>query len=282
MKLKIIIPIIITILFTVSGCALQSKKDEETTLNRAGGQNITLPFLGKSYAIVMNFDGKVLYQENADVRAVPASLTKIMTALLVLDNGDLQTSVKISQKAASIGDASAHIKAGEAYTREELLYGLLLPSGNDSAIALAESVAGNEDNFVKMMNARAQELGLAETHFSDADGAAPTDYSSAHDLALLTIAAMQSREFRKIVATRSYYLPSTINHGSHDWKNSTSSFLKSYSGSEGVKTGWTTPAGFCVIGAAKRGQTELVAVVMRSDNFSSAWQDAAALLNAYF
>jgi D-alanyl-D-alanine carboxypeptidase (penicillin-binding protein 5/6) len=281
MKLKIIIPIIITILFTVSGCALQSKK-EAAAPNHADGQNITLPSLGKSYAMVMNFNGKVLYQENADVKAVPASLTKIMTALLVLDNGNLQTRVKISQRAANIGDASAHMKAGEVYTREELLYGLLLPSGNDSAIALAESVAGNEDNFVKMMNAKSQGLELAETHFSDAAGVTPSDYSSAHDLALLTIAAMQSPEFRKIVATRSYFLPATINHGSHDWKNFTSSFLNEYSGSEGVKTGWTTPAGFCVIGAAKRGQTELVAVVMHSDSFSNAWQDAETLLNAYF
>jgi len=238
--------------------------------------------LGKSYAIVMNFDGKVLYQENADVRAVPASLTKIMTALLVLDSGNLQTRVKISQKAANIGDASAYIKAGEVYTREELLYGLLLSSGNDTAIALAESVAGSEDNFVKMMNTKAKELGLTDTYFTDAAGLSASDYSSAHDLALLTIAAMQNPEFRKIVATRAYYLPSTINHGSHDWKNFTSSFLTGYSGSEGVKTGWTTPAGFCVIGAAKRGQTELVAVVMHSDSFPSAWQDAEALLNAHF
>jgi len=234
------------------------------------------------FAMVMD-SGKVLYQENANVQEAPASLTKVMTALLVIENGSLDARVTISDRAASVGESSAGLQAGEVYTRKELLYGLLLPSGNDAAVALAESVAGSEGNFVHLMNAEAQRLGMTETHFSDASGlTAPGHYSSAHDLALLTVAAMQYPESRKIVATQAYYLPTTVNHGSHYWENLNLSFLTGYPGAEGVKTGWTTPAGHCVICAAKRGQVELVAVVLHMNSYSMACQDAETLLDKYF
>ncbi len=208
--------------------------------------------------------GRVLYAKDPSQQVPMASLTKIMTALLVLENGDLDQEVYVSSRAAETGESTISLEPGEILSRRELLYALLLSSSNDAATALAESVAGTEDNFVALMNQRAQELGLNNTHFSNSHGLnAPDHYSSAYDLAVLSRTAMANPDFQQLVDTKSAVLPWV----GHPWPRfliNQNRLLYRYSGAIGIKTGYTQEAGNCVIGEAQRGSLRLIAVALHS------------------
>ncbi len=208
--------------------------------------------------------GRILFEKNARQRMSPASLTKIMTALLVLENGHLEQKVRISRKAAETGESSIWLEAGEVLSRRELLYALMLNSANDAAVALAESVAGTERSFVEMMNRRARELNLKDTHFANPHGLeAPGHYASAYDLAVLTRQTFLVPLFREIVATREMAIP----WPGHPWNRlliNKNRLLYRYPGAVGVKTGYTKKAGNCLVGAARRGSLRLIAVVLNS------------------
>jgi D-alanyl-D-alanine carboxypeptidase (penicillin-binding protein 5/6) len=208
-----------------------------------------------------------------------ASLTKVMTALLVLENGNLDQMVYVSTLAAETGESNVTLEPGEILSRRDLLNALLLNSANDAATALAESVAGTEDNFVVLMNRRARELGLNDTHFSNSHGLnAPDHYSSAYDLAVLSRKAMTYPLFQQLVATKSAVMP----WAGHPWPRflyNQNRLLYRYSGAIGIKTGYTREAGNCVIGGAQRGSLRLIAVVLHSPNVYS---DIENLLNYGF
>jgi D-alanyl-D-alanine carboxypeptidase (penicillin-binding protein 5/6) len=223
--------------------------------------------------------GRILYALNSSQPVPMASLTKVMTALLVLENGYLDQKVYISSMAAETGESTVSLEPGEILSRRQLLYALLLSSANDAATALAESVAGSEDNFVAMMNRRAQELGLNDTHFSNSHGLnAPDHYSSAYDLAVLSRKAMTDPVFQQIVATKSAVLPWAGNPWPRFLINQ-NRLLFRYSGAIGIKTGYTRQAGNCVIGEAQRGSLRLIAVVMHSPDV---YDDIENLLNYGF
>jgi len=233
----------------------------------------------KSAVLIDEGSGRVLYALNSSERVPMASLTKVMTALLVLENGNLDQMVYISSMAAETGESNVSLEPGEILSRRELLDALLLSSANDAATALAESVAGSEDNFVALMNRRARELGLNDTHFSNSHGLnAPDHYSSAYDLAVLSRKAMENPTFQQLVATKSAVMPWV----GHPWPRflfNQNRLLFRYSGAIGIKTGYTRQAGNCVIGDAQRGSLRLIAVALDSP---CVYNDIENLLNYGF
>ncbi|HBG22891.1 MAG TPA: D-alanyl-D-alanine carboxypeptidase [Peptococcaceae bacterium] len=231
-------------------------------------------------AILIDEDsGRVLFAENAEQRLPEASLTKIMTALLVIENGDLDKNVVISKNAEETGESSIWLEEGEVLSRNELLYALMLPSANDAAVALAESVAGSEQLFVSQMNDRARELNLQNTHFANPHGLdAEGHYTSAFDLASLAREGLKYSLFRDVVTTKEMSIP----WPGHTWERSLlnrNQLLNRYQGSRGVKTGYTSNAGCCLVGAAQRGDMKLITVVMNSYDM---YGDTEKLLNYGF
>ncbi|MGB9867235.1 MAG: D-alanyl-D-alanine carboxypeptidase family protein [Bacillota bacterium] len=238
------------------------------------------PEVTAASALVMEWStGTVLYEKNAHVPRHPASLTKIMTALVALERGYLGEVVTVSEAAAYETGSAMGLVPGACYTLEDLLYGALLPSGNDACVAIAEHVGGSVEKFVRMMNQRALELGALNTQFRNPHGLTQEGhYTTAYDLALIARYAMRLPIFRQIVATAQYeawrldkLLPHQV--------SSTNRLLWSYPGAEGVKTGTTAAAGACLIAAATRDGVRYLSVVMDS---LDRWQDTMKLLSWAF
>ncbi|MCL6558998.1 MAG: D-alanyl-D-alanine carboxypeptidase, partial [Firmicutes bacterium] len=205
--------------------------------------------------------GQVLYGKNEGQKRPPASTTKIMTALLALEGGDLKQTVTVSPRAASVGEASLDLKAGEKLTLEELIYGALLHSGNDACVAIAEHIAGTEKNFVLLMNQKAKMIGAKDTTFKNTNGLpAPGHLTTAKDLAVLTRYALSNSTFQKIVRTRE----KTIGEQEKRYLHNTNRLLWSYDWINGVKTGTTNEAGCCLVASAAREGRQLISVVLHS------------------
>ncbi|MGI5921646.1 MAG: D-alanyl-D-alanine carboxypeptidase family protein, partial [Syntrophomonadaceae bacterium] len=216
--------------------------------------------LAKAAVLMDASSGRVLYESNAHQRLSPASVTKIMTALLVAEQGNLEQKVTISQNAADTPESSVWLEPGEKLTRRQLLYACMLNSANDAAVALAESVAGSEQDFVQLMNRRARQLGMKDSHFGNPHGLETAGhYTSAYDLALLSREALTNKIFRQVVATQSTKIPWTGKEYDRLLVNQ-NRLLYRYDGAIGVKTGYTKQAGNCVVGAAQRGSLVLIAV----------------------
>jgi serine-type D-Ala-D-Ala carboxypeptidase (penicillin-binding protein 5/6) len=222
--------------------------------------------------------GEVLFEDHAGQRRPIASLTKIMTALLVLENTAPRDVVTTSAAAAAQTGAELGLAAGEQIAVRELLFALLLQSANDAAVALAEHVAGGVDAFVDMMNRRSRELGLTDTRFASPNGLDDTGYSTAADLAVVTAEAYDQPGFGKIAATRYREIPAPT--GAPRRIQNRNALLWLYPGAIGVKTGYTSAAGFCLAAAADRDRLALAAIVLGAP--TEAFSDAAALLNFGF
>ncbi len=233
--------------------------------------------------------GAVLWGKDVSVAMPMGSITKVMTALVVLKAGDLGREIKITEGAVRYvqkdGASSAGLIAGDVLTARQLLEAMLLPSGCDAAYMLATSYGPGRQAFVQKMNNMATAIGLTDTYFSWFDGMPyPTEhstYSSPASLVLLGEAAMRYSVFRSIVAQRSYYLPATNLHHSYLWQT-TNQLIGSYEGIVGIKTGDTKAAGNCLLFEAQRGGTTLIGVVLHanpSSDPSSAFSPAEQLLN---
>jgi D-alanyl-D-alanine carboxypeptidase (penicillin-binding protein 5/6) len=226
--------------------------------------------------------GRILWGTQAKERRPIASITKIMTALIVIQRTDPSDVVTVSPDAAaparSAGVSELGLVPGERISIQDLLYALLLQSANDAAVALAEHVAGSVEAFVDDMNAEARRLHLADTRFASPNGLDDAGYSSARDLALLTRAAFESSLFASIVRTKFHRIPSPS--GRPRMIQNRNVLLWLYPGALGVKTGFTTPAGFCVVAAATRDGLRLVAVVLGEPG--EPFSDAAAVLDYGF
>ena len=216
-----------------------------------------LPQIEAGAAIVIDADsGRVLYEKNAYTRRAIASTTKIMTAIVALENGNLDDRVKVSKRDSSIWGSTIKLREGEELTLRELMYGMMLKSGNDAALAIAEHIGGTVENFVKMMNDKAKELGLLNTSFKTPHGLdVEGHYSTAYELALLTQYALKNPVFSKIVSTQS---TSITNRDLY----STNEMLSLYPGADGVKTGYTGKAGRCLVTSAKRDGFRIISVVL--------------------
>jgi len=225
-------------------------------------------------AILMDADsGRVLYEQNADAEMLIASTTKIMTALVAIREGDLAETVKVSRKAAYTEGSSMYLKEGEELTLETLLYGLMLCSGNDAAVAVAEAVGGSEDGFVRMMNETARELGMEHTSFANPNGLDHENhYSTARDMAVLACAAMENTTLVRIVSTRN------VTIGGRTMTNH-NKLLSYMDGCVGLKTGYTKAAGRTLVSCAERNGQRLVAVTLQDGND---WADHQALFEYGF
>ena len=223
--------------------------------------------------------GKVVYEKDAHKRMYPASTTKVMTALLVLENCDLNEKAKVSYDAIQAvpqGYSTANLQVGEEVSIKDLLYVLMIPSANEAANVLAEHVAGSVDSFATMMNTRAEELGCETTHFVNPNGIHNENhYSSAYDLYLIAKEAMKNETFRKIVSTSKYTLPATDSYPNTDRAFVNTNKLIVYNPSNradnyyykdaiGIKTGHTTEAGNCLISAASKDGLEFINVVLNA------------------
>lgn len=224
--------------------------------------------------------GDMLYLKNGDQPLPMASTTKIMTGLLCLEKCSPGETATISDTASAVGESSAWLERGETLTVEQLLYAVLVQSANDAAAALAEHVAGSQEAFVEMMNEKAAELGLSNTHFENPHGLdAPGHHTSARDLANLAAYAMRNPEFRKIVATGSFQLPWPGHPGPRVFENH-NKLLKLYPYATGIKTGYTSRAGKCLVAAAEKEGRELISVILNGGE--SYWDQTISLMEYGF
>lgn len=217
---------------------------------------------GQAAMLVNLSNDQILYSKNISEQRPIASLVKIMTATIALEHKNTNEVIRITRKAADIGENSMGLTVNEEYTLEELLYGLMLNSGNDAAYAIAQGTAGDVKTFVTWMNIKAGELGLENTYFADPSGLNNESYSTPQDLVKLTKYAMQNPEFRKIVGTVEQNLVGEEHKNVYLYNQT--NLLTTYPGVLGVKTGYTAPAGLCLITYAENNGVELVGVVLNS------------------
>ncbi len=243
----------------------KAPEDEEDELSLAA----------KGAIVIEAFSGKPLYQKNADSRFYPASTTKIMTGLLVIEAGNLDALVEITAEDAKVGESSLNVHPGEQFSRRQMLFGLMLKSANDVAAALGRDNGGSIEAFANKMTQRARELGCTNTQFANPHGLHNLNhYTTPRDLAIIARAAMQQPLFRQIVATKQarWEAPSGLqlltNHNR---------LLDRFSGCNGVKTGYTIPAQQVLASSAARDGREAIAIVMYT-NKPGIWEDSAKLL----
>jgi len=220
--------------------------------------------------------GRTLYQFGADQRLAPASLTKIMTALVILDYGRLYEHATVSPQAAAAHRTHLKLRAGQVFRLEDLLKAMLITSANDACLAAVEHVAGSEEQFVVLMNAKVTAYGLADTHFSNACGFdGPTHYSTAADLARLSETALQNPMFRDFVR-QEIDIITPVNDNRSYLLHNTNRLLGKLPGVEGIKTGFTSRAGRCLIAKVSQDGKELLLVLLHA---RQRWNTAAQLIN---
>lgn len=238
------------------------------------------PNIGAKAGILMDVNScRVLYKKNIYEKRPMASTTKIMTAIIALENGDLDEIITISKKAASTEGSSIWLEPGERLTLEELLYGLMLNSGNDAAVAIAEHIGGSVEGFSKLMNNKAREIGAINTNFTNPHGL-PDDrhYTTVFDLALIARYALTNPDFKKIVSTQK----KTITWYGKEWDRqlyNKNKLLWQFEGADGIKTGYTRKAGRCLVASATRNHWQLLSVVLASP---SIFDESKALLEYGF
>ncbi|QJW48015.1 D-alanyl-D-alanine carboxypeptidase [bacterium BFN5] len=222
--------------------------------------------------------GQILYEKNAHTRLAPASTTKILTAIIAIESGRLDEEVKVSARAAGTAGSSMHLQIGQKILLRELVTGLMMRSGNDAAVAIAEYLAGSVEDFVIMMNSKAQSIGAYNSHFRNPHGlTAAGHYSSAFDLAWLARYAMLNPLFADIVSTRETSIDWFDQRGREHDQNlkNTNKLLWMLEEADGVKTGTTGEAGPCLVSSATRDNQKLIAVVLHDH---ARWYDSMILL----
>ncbi|GGE54494.1 D-alanyl-D-alanine carboxypeptidase family protein [Priestia taiwanensis] len=242
---------------------------------------------GASSAVVIEQDtGNILYEKNSNQALPPASMTKIMTMLLIMDQIEsgkltLEEKVRASEYAASMGGSQIFLEVGEEMTVDELLRGIAIASGNDASMAMAERIAGSEEAFVKMMNEKAQELGLKNTKFQNPTGLPAKDhYSSAYDMAIMGRELLKYPLITKYTGTYEGYLRENTDR--KFWLVNTNKLVKFYPGVDGLKTGFTGEAKYCLTATAKKGNMRVISVVMGAQTSKERNAQVSKLLDFAF
>lgn len=248
---------------------------------QAQADMIRVPDISAGAAFLLDTStGDVLFEKNADLQMPMASTTKIMTAILTLENASPEERVVISERASSTGESSAWLERGEELTVDQLLHALMVQSANDAAVALAEHVAGSVEDFVVLMNRKAEELGAQHTRFANPHGLdQPGHYTTARDLAAIAAYAMRNTAFREIVTSDDYEIP-WPGHPFPRVMDNHNKFLRMYPGATGVKTGYTLGAGKCLVASAEREGRELISVILNGDD--TYWDQTARLMDYGF
>ncbi|MFC4078161.1 D-alanyl-D-alanine carboxypeptidase family protein [Salinithrix halophila] len=240
----------------------------------------------KSAILVDSDTGTVLYEKNSRAKLAPASITKIMTMLLLMEALDSQKisyedTVRISEHAASMGGSQIYLEPGEKMKLRDLLKGVAVGSANDASVALAEHIAGTEEAFVEMMNKRAQELGMTETRFQNPNGLPASDhYSSARDIAVMSRELMKHPEITQYTRIYEDYLRKDSKKPF--WLVNTNRLVKFYQGLDGLKTGFTAEAKYCLSATAKRGNFRVIAVVMGEPDVKARNREISRMLDYAF
>ena len=240
-----------------------------------------LPIINsRAYAVIDRASNTLLIRKNENQKKKMASTTKIMTALIVIEHSNLSDTIEVSKKAANTGGSRLGLKSGDKITVYDLLYGLMMRSGNDAAVALAEYVAGSISNFANLMNEKAKLLGLSSTHFVTPHGLDEDEhYTTAYELAILSNYAMNNEIFARIVGTKNYTI--TIN-GYPKTLTNTNELLGALNGVYGIKTGFTNGANRCLVTCCKRGDMDIICVVLGADSKKYRTSDSIKLIEYAF
>lgn len=279
------LPILPTLFASLAATTVASSKGHRPvaappalTIQQAAQQ--AEPPVAAAGAICLDADsGKVLWAKDAETPRYMASCTKIMTALLLIERGKLTDQIIAPPDIEKTGESSMHLKPGEKVSVQDMLYAMMLRSANDGCVAVADYVAGSVPKFVDLMNERAAQIGCKHTHFMNPNGLHdPMHYTTAHDLALIAREAMKNPVFREVVKTQKHKIARSIDKADL-WMVSRNKWLKKDYTADGVKTGYTVPAGHCYVGSATRDGWRVITVMLNSDH----WQvDNQNLLNWSF
>ncbi len=240
----------------------------------------------KSAILVDSLSGKVLYEKNADEKLPPASMTKLASMLLIMESIDNETlkfddMVTISEEAANMGGSQVFLQAGETYSVHDLLKSIAIASGNDAVYAMSEKIAGSHEEFVNMLNKRLKEIGAVNTNFVNAHGLdAEGHYSTARDMSIIARELLKHEKILEYTSIYEEYLEK--NDGSRIWLVNTNKLVRYYNGVDGLKTGFTKTAGYCLTATAKKDNFRLISVVMGEDTSESRSADTVKLLNYGF
>jgi serine-type D-Ala-D-Ala carboxypeptidase (penicillin-binding protein 5/6) len=240
----------------------------------AGGIGVS----ARSAILIEQETGRVLYEKDAYSQRRIASITKIMTAVLAIESGKMNEKVTVSRNAAGTEGSSLYLKEGEKITLENLVYGLMLRSGNDAAVAIAEEVGGSLEGFVTLMNQKAEEIGMSKTVFMNPHGLDDHEnhLSSAYDMALLTQYAMNNETYRIISGTKVHKAPNEMEEWDYVWRNKNKLLTSLYSDSTGGKTGYTKRAKRTLVSTAERDDMTLIAVTLDAPDD---WNDHISMFN---
>ncbi len=232
-------------------------------------------------AVIMDVNsGRILYSKNMDEELAMASTTKIMTTLIAIESGKLEEYVTVSKKASRTEGSSVYLHEGERHTVNDLLYAIMLRSGNDAAVAVAEHIGGSIEGFAELMNKKAREIGAVNTQFTNPHGLdAPGHYTTARDLAIIAAYALKNPKFSDVVKSKKKSISGPPEENWDRIMINKNKMLWEFDGGDGVKTGFTKKAGRCLVSSATRDGMRLVCVVL---NCGSMWDDSSALLEYGF
>ena len=263
------------IICVIFGCGFVYAEDETSLAENA-----------KSAIIMEASTGDILFEKNSYEKLPPASMTKIMTMLLIMENienGNLSwdDEVTASENASSMGGSQNFLEAGEVMSVKDMVKGIAIASGNDAAVAMAEKIAGTEEEFVKLMNNRAKELGLENTNFKNVTGLeAENHYSSAHDMAVMARELIKHEKILEFTGTYEDYLRE--NTDKKFWLVNTNKLVRFYQGVDGLKTGYTGEAGYCLTSTMKRGNMRIITVVMNEPDSATRNSETVKMLDYAF
>lgn len=239
--------------------------------------------LADSAILVEAKTGRIIYEKNPDAEREPASMTKMLTCVLALEKLKPTEEIYMNQAAVMTEDNTLNWSETDSISARDMITAVMLVSENGGAVALAQAIAGSQSGFAEMMNDKAKELGCKYSHFANPNGLPnPNHYSTAADMARIAVYCMKNDTFREIVNTRRTSIHWIYPKDKWSELNNTNELLSKYKGANGIKTGWTSAAGGCLAASAKRGEIELIAIVMRSTNQDTRFDDATNLFNYGF
>ena len=270
---KIIVATLVAVFVAANVCAAATKSAARKEL----------PLTATAAILVEASTGRSVYEKNADERRYPASMTKMMTAILALENARLGENVAISPNAAATEDSELDLTTEEMLTVEELVTGMMLISDNGAAVAIAEHIKGSVPQFAALMNEKAKEIGCTNTHFTNANGLPNENhYSTARDMAKIAAYGLKNETFAHIVRTEKATIRYVLPKDKFTVVENTNDLLQDFDGAIGIKTGWTQAAGGCLAAAAKRNGVTLIAVIMGATDVDTRFEDARTLLDYGF
>ncbi len=247
-------------------------------------QAVTEPKITAESAILVEAKtGRIIYEKNADIERAPASMTKMLTCLIALEKLDPHEEIVMSRQAVLTEDNTLSWNEGDTVSAMDMMTAVMLVSENGGAVALAQSVAGSVTGFSAMMNDKAKSIGCKYSHFANPHGLPDNNhYSTAADMARIAVHCMKNPDFRKLVELKRTSIHWLNPRDKWAELNNTNELLGKYKGANGIKTGWTTAAGGCLAASSKRGDVELIAIVMRATDKDTRFDDAEALFNYGF